>query len=404
MIGNLATPVKASAGAPEVEVLLLCARLSTDREKIERTGSLLREGLDWHCLLEMAQEHGMVPLLYRHLNDHYQDLIPAAVLDRLRKEFNRNKLCNLMLAGELVELLALFERHGIPAIPYKGPVLAASVYGNLALRKSGDLDLLLRREHVREARDLLVNRGYAPLAELNREQERIFFRFEREYWLTHKDLPIDVELQWQLMPKQFPFPLDVESLRGRLQEAQVGGTSVLTISPEDLLLILCVHGAKHFWERLHWICDVAEVVEAYCGMDWERVIEEATARGSDRMLSLGLFLANDLLGAELPEEVLRIVHSDPVVRTLAGEVCGWLFQGVDGSRGVLEGSEFHPFHFRVRRRLRDKLRYWMRTVITPNHADWLDVPLPESLFPLYYLFRPVRLAGKYGGRLLERAS
>ena len=32
---------------------------------------------------------------------------------------------------------------GIAAIPYKGPVLAAAVYGNLALRTFSDLDILV---------------------------------------------------------------------------------------------------------------------------------------------------------------------------------------------------------------------------------------------------------------------
>jgi hypothetical protein len=388
----------------EAELLLLCARISVDREKVGRIGLLLQGGLDWERLLKMAQRHGLVPLLYRHLNDHHPDLVPAAALNQLRDAFARNKLRNLMLVGELVELLALFERHGIAVIPYKGPILALSVYGDLALRKFGDLDLLLSREHVRQARDLLIKRNYVPLVELDHVQERAFFRFYREYRLMHKNLPVHVELQWRIMPKQFPFSLDVESLRARLQEVRVGGNSILTISPEDLLLILCVHGTKHFWERLHWICDVAEVVDAHRGMNWERLVDDAVTTGSERMLSLGLFLANDLLGAELPEEVSHIVRLDPEVRTLAEEVRGWLFQGIEGSRGLLESSEFHPFHFKIRRRLRDKLSYCIRTVITPNNADWLSVSLPESLFPLYYLLRPIRLAGKYGSRLLRAVS
>lgn len=393
-----------TGGNPEAELLLLCSRVSIGLKKMERMEALLQEEIDWERLLRMAKEHGMTPLLYRHLSSNFPELVPAEMLARLREQFNQNSLRNLLLAGELLQLLDLFERHGIPVVPYKGPVLATLAYKNLSLRKSGDLDLQLPRQHVREARDLLVSRGYSPRSRLDEAQEAAFLYFEREYGLTHDELLIDVELQWRVMPLQFPFPLEVDSLRGGLQRVSLGSGSVKTFAPEELLLILCVHGTKDFWECLYLVCDVAEIIDVHRGMDWERLIEEATATGSERMLYLGLFLARDLLGAELPEKVWRRVCSDPGVEELAGEVYTWLFRESGDSRGMLAGSEFHHLHFRVRKRPRDKFRYWLRTVVTPNYADWLHRPLPEHLFFLYYLVRPMRLAGKYGRRLLERVT
>ncbi len=131
-------------------------------------------------------------------------------------------------------------------------------------------------------------------------------------------------------------------------------------------------------------------------------MERAVALGSERMLLLGLHLAHELLGADIPENASRRIKTDPVVGELAAEVYEGLFQKHEESRGVLEGSLFHSFHYRMHERRRDRFNYTLHTMIDPNVADWARYPLPECLFPLYYVIRPLRLAGKYGHRLARR--
>jgi len=58
----------------------------------------------------------------------------------------------------------------------------------------------------------------------------------------------------------------------------------------------------------------------------------------------------------------------------------------------------------MREHLRDKIWYLVDAAMTPTVRDWTLLPLPEYLFPLYHVVRPVRLTGKYGRRLLRRLS
>src|SRR5262249_32026760 len=130
---------------PEAEILLCSARVYLDASSAERIRDLLQQDIDWDYLLSTATAQGVMPLLHWHLNRDFQDALPKPFSRDLHHLFQRNALNNLYLTGELLKALNLWETHGIAAIAFKGPTLAASVYGSLALRQSGDLDILLRR-------------------------------------------------------------------------------------------------------------------------------------------------------------------------------------------------------------------------------------------------------------------
>lgn len=391
----------------EDELLLRCARISRDPEVEARIKVLLQQSVDWDYLLRLAAKHRGTPYLYWHLRTLSPEYVPTNVSQQLRHYFQRNSLRNLSLMGELLKRLRGFEEHGITAVPYKGPVLAAGIYGSLALREFIDIDILVREQDLTRARELLTSLGYRQEMSLNQDQEAAFLRSQREYVFSGNGGAV-VEIHWAVTPRNYSFPLDTEDLWERLQEVSLGGATIPTLSPEDLLLILCVHGSKHLWHRLAWVCDVAELVQKYEAMDWTQLIERAGSLGGQRMLFLGLFLANTLLGAALPKKVLQLVGDDRKVEILARQVQEWLFEE-DESRGVLakgnwDSSQFHPFRVTMRERTRDKLRYCANVALVPSVEDWNAVPLPKPLFPLYYLLRPIRLTGRYGKRTIGQIA
>jgi hypothetical protein len=322
-------------------------------------------------------------------------------LGQLRDNFHDNSRRNLFLTGELLNLLTLFETHQIPAIPFKGPVLAASVYENLALRQFLDLDILIHTQHVAKARELIVSQGYRRQFDLNDSQEAAYIRWYPAHGFVREDGKVVVDLHWAMTSRGFSFRLDPERLWEHPEAISLGGKELLTLSPENLLLFLCVHGGKHSWERLGWICDIAELIRSRKGMDWRTVMDQARALKSERMLFLGLYLASDLLEATLPEEVGAKVHSDPAVKSLATQVCERLFRELDSQPGLFEGWRFQ---LRIRDRLRDGCRYCFGLVMTPTGLELTLISLPALLFPLYYVLRPMRLVLKHGRKLIGAKS
>jgi hypothetical protein len=376
---------------PEDELLVCCAKTCLDQEETLRIQSLVQKNIDWSFLIQTALKHGVISLLYQSLKKTCPDSVPADVLNQLHDYSIANTIRNMSLTDELFRILQIFELHNIPAIPYKGPVLAASVYGDIALRQFSDLDILIQERDVLKVKDLLMSQGYRPEIKLNNTQEKVFLRFQRDCKFFRDDSRSIVEIQWGITQRYFPVVSDIKHLWERLETESIDGKDVKTFSPEDYVLILCLHGFYHCWERLEWICDIAELIRVHQKMDWIRVMEQARAQGIERILLLGLLLTSDLLKVAIPEEVSQKIQADSLVKSLAAKMNRILFPEPNFSR---KDFECFLLQTKIWGRLRDKVRYCLGRLMTPNAADW-TLPLPAFLFFLYYFIRPIRLLRTY---------
>lgn len=376
----------------EHELLLACATTRADAERVAHVRSLLGRELDWSYLLQAAKRHAVLPLFARQLEKNAPaGSVPAAHLQTLRHSFRDNAARNLYLTGELLRILRIFDGQGIEAVPYKGPALAVSAYGDLTLRRFIDLDIMVRKRDVMRAKELLLADGYQPQTPLTRTQESAILRTQHNLAFTRERGRLVVELHWDIAPNRFSASLDAEQLWTRLVPLSLNGVEIKSLKPEDLLLSLCVHGSKHLWERLAWVCDVSELVAAHPALDWEWLLDLARRTGNERMLYLGLRLASELLAAPLPRPVRERIDADDAIRQLSAGIAARLFdESGYRSPGLLENIKFN---LHVRRRWRDKARY-LQFVLAPTDGDFAALSLPSSLTFVYYFLRPFRLLFK----------
>lgn len=377
------------------EVVLACAHTGWDEARRARLDALLRGPVDWDAVARIAGAHGLVPLIERQLSRVGPPVVPYALLERLGERCRETTRWNLLLAAELLRLLEDFGRAGVPVVPFKGPVLAMTVYGDLGLRDFFDLDLLLRPSDVARAREVLRARGYRPAFELTPAQERVLLRRHYELPFVRAGDATVIELQWRIGPRHFALTLDVDHLQRPLVYPTVLGRKVASLAPEDLLLVLCVHGTKHLWRRLAWVVDVAETLHAHPEIDWPVMLRTARRLGGERMLLLGLALARDLLGTAIPGPALARLEAEPAVATLAGRCREVVSTRAPKTPSLIEAG---VFHLRARERLRDRVRYVAGVILATTPGDWAVASLPGWLFLLYYPLRFVRLAVKYGAR------
>src|SRR4051812_10793425 len=384
--------MSAAEGRPELALLLGCARPELSPRQAAQVRALAEGTVDWPRVIEAAGWHGLQPLLYRHLADYCPEAVPAARLTELRDCYQANRGRALLLTGELAALLTLFQEQGVLAIPFKGPVLAVALYGDVGLREFGDLDLFVRRRDVPLVGALLEARGYEQLFRLASRQEAASLRSHRgQHSFVHPRTGVVVDLHWELTLAFLGAGLDADGAWERRGTVAVAGRPLPTLCPEDLLLILCVHGAKHCWERLEMVCAVAALVTCHEDLGWGRVLAEASRLGETRMVFVGLLLAHELLAAPLPAGVLARARADGGATAVARDVAASLRRGVRPARGRL--SEV-VLHLRTIESRRARLGYAFRLAV-PTVEDWALLPLPRGLGFLYYPLRLIRLVGTH---------
>lgn len=344
---------------PEARLLLCCARTDMNRDRVEQARSLASLPLDWEFLCAAADKHRLTQLLFRNLSAITPDCMPPAIRARLRHQFYTNAGSNLKLANALISLLQKFSTAAIPVIPFKGSILANGTYGKLALRQNYDLDLFIGEQDIEKSQQLLADEGYVF--------DEIFDRAAR-YRNPASD--VEVDLHWAFTPRYFHHSVEFDKLYARTRVEFLLDYPVKTFSPEDFLLILCLQVAKDCWERqqqlehLSKVCDIAEHLRANPLLEWSQVMQRARQEGLERIFHCGLIMARELLGAELPQQVLSTIESDYKARRCTQKMCRSIFTDGD-TLSPLENPYFSMglrfrqlwFYLGIRERYRDRIKH-----------------------------------------------
>lgn len=379
-------PFDKNAFQREWPLLLECASPFPEASKL--TG--LIQAADWPRLLLLAEEHGVVGHLAAALQKVDGDLVPRDVQKTLADRQRAQVLFSLRITAELFAVLERFDAAGIEALVVKGPVLSVQAYGDPAIRSYGDLDLLVRQRNIRQATELMMASGYVakvPLAVIDAG------KIPGQYLFHKPDTKLLVELHNDRTLRYFPRRLPFEKFCARQIRVPLDAHKAPALSVEDELVFISIHGAKHFWERLIWVADVAALVTRQPGIDWRRVAATAEEVGAKRMLHTGLRLAADLLKARLPEIAQAEVGADAVAAQLSHRLSDWLPAAGYAPPGLLERA---LFRMRMRGGIFSGPAYLLRLSLSPTEEDWQE-GLEESRHSFFEAVRrPFRLARKHG--------
>ncbi len=395
----------------EQRLLLGCLRVPLSPAESGELRELCGRELDWEAVLSLSARHRVGSLVFWSLQAVGWGAAPEWARERLSRAFHIHASHTFALARELLRVSGLLEAAGVPMVSLKGPTLALSAYGSVALRQFSDLDILVPRAQVLHARRILIENGFRSRLELARAQEAAHLRDDSVFDLVRDDgldgRPTDLELHWALTARAFARPIAFEHVNLRLHRKPLVGGAACQLDPADLLIMLCVHGTKHLWERLQWITDISQLLRqaelasngsAGSGeaLDWERVRGLAVRFRAERMVALGLVLAHDVLQAPVPPQVLAWARALPPVEALAEQVRSRLFAepGEAGPNGEanLAGTWFL---MRAMDSWSDRARFALHIATTPPAEERAALVLPGPLERLRPLVRSSRLIASH---------
>jgi hypothetical protein len=354
-----------------------------------RLADMLRS-VEWSRLLTLAEDHGVEGHLAASVHRLEGALVPPEIRQTLTDRKRAQTFFTLRLNAELFRLLEQFSANGIGAVVIKGPVLAVQAYGDPAMRSYGDLDLLVRQRDIRRATELMITAGYAPAVPLSAIDAG---KIPGQYLFSKPDSGLLIELHNDLTLRYFPRRLPLEEFFARQIRVRVDAHDVPALSVEDELVLICIHGAKHFWERLMWVADVAALCSRQTGIGWDRVADSACSVGAERMVHTGLRVASDLLKAQLPGKVQAAVLADGMAARLAEQCRKWLPAGGNATQSLFERA---VFRLRMRGGLLSAPAYLLRLSFSPTEEDWNESQPGSHRGFLDAISRPFRLARKYG--------
>ena len=307
------------------ELLLHCLREEPDASELERLTFS-----DWHDLMQAARSHAVLYLLYHRLKkQNFDSLIPTDILQTLRTGYFELAWRTNSLYNDLAKILKALQQKNIPVIPLKGTYLAQTVYSNIALRPMADIDILVKKNDLLKAREQLLGLGYSPSREIDIEIVQTYSQHLPP--MVKQDSP-PVELHWTLEAPTTPFTIDIEGLWRRAQPIFIAGADALTLSPEDLLLHLCLHTSAHhlYSNGLQAFCDIRETIRHYRDeLNWEILQNRASEWGAGNAVYLTLSLAKSLLDADVPDALLDRLKPEKETRLPLADAEQLIFNGSD---------------------------------------------------------------------------
>lgn len=348
---------------------------SPDRATLPLTAEAYAE-VPWPDVVRAARRHRVLPLLYVALKTHAREAVPGPVLKALRSSFVKRYHYVHRLQAELDRVRTVLREAGIPSVAFKGPVLAAMAYQDLKLRPFSDLDVMIPVEAVPDATAALAEEGWQAAHPLQPDYGawwRTYYPWHRPHGnangyvrrTEHGAYALALDLHWGLASRYFQLGFDPSDWWSRTQEVALpDGSTVTTFSDEDTFIFLCMHGTKHEWDRLSYVCDLAAFLTSHPAMDWDTVLERAAALRLRRMVLVGLWLAQHLLGAPQQPAAEAALAADPRVERLGRQVVRFL------QADKVERSEAFRFHLDIRDRRRDALgTLWYNTTLALGSAS-----------------------------------
>ncbi len=364
-------------------LLLLCGQ--HNNENIAEAKLLLAKPFNWTRLIALSERHRLLPHLYKSIKE-ISSSISADIPSELKDKYFLQTEHVLRLASEGVRLSSLFNQHGVSNILLKGPFLSDQIYGDVALRPSRDIDMLVLPEHVEQVDGILLSEGYRmvyPDFSLSRKQKSFYQRHKNQVAYRNPQNGILIEVHWRLLSQTSLLPITTERVFADSQEQIIAGKPIRVLSPAQNFEFLCLHGSTHQWFRLLWLRDIVQILDVNLA-NLDGVLINAKKNNNEKPILQAIMLANLFFGTSYPVDEKSAKSVKGIVIHAATAIISE--EKLTLSRGLTR-FRLPIYKMRLKKGFIYKLNCW--SILQPTFNDWKMVRLPDRLFFLYFPMRPL---------------
>lgn len=376
------------------------------------TNTMPRQEMPLGCT-SLANSHGVLPLVYKTLKSlNAERLTPNAnnstpstlplkyLLSDLKSEYSQIAHRNMLMSAELIRIMKLLEENHIEALAFKGPTLAQMAYGDITLRQYVDLDILVDESDAFKAGKLMSENGHIAILPLTILSNTICLHTAKDFSLMSEAGGVHTELHWRLFEKKYNISLLSCAIDKKCQTVKINNNKIKTLQNELLLVYLCLHGAKHTFERIEWICDIDRLIRNST-VNWEETISISNQSHAERSFYLGLSLAHHLFYTTLPSNIIQNINSDNI-KILQSMTLKQMSEKNNDRSDVQKNKDTFFYQAKLFDQKSDMLRFYLSTFFKISTNDCQTFVLPEKLKFLYIILRPIRLVWNYTQKIFKK--
>lgn len=337
-------------------------------------------GIEWDLFIQLTMHHRVYPLIYTKLIKVDKKLIPKYILQTLYQEYKKNTFQMLQLSGEMEQISRLFSENQIRLLFLKGPAIAADIYGDISLRTSKDLDVLIPINNLEKAEKLLLSLGYEK-EEIPNVLNEWKWRYHHVTYF-HPQKNIQIEIHWRLEPRPSMEPT-FNQLWGQKRVSTITSYPVYILGKEDLFLYLISHGARHGWFRLRWLVDIDQMLRK--GFDLEKTNIILKNHRKRHLGGQALILTSTLLDTPINDK-MKILTEGSRSKKLAQMAIFFIKEKMP-LHIITSTNYYRRYLFSLQS---SNLQRILRIMILfyPSSTDVTTLRLPKHLHLCYFPLRP----------------
>ncbi len=405
--------------------MITCCQTDLSREDIDFIHTSLNdEHITLNTLIRLASQHGILPLVYKTLlalnadtlvvktkegcknlspydHDSYLSAEHTTLntfLSKLKSRYHDIAQRNMLMSAELIRIMRLFKENNIEALAFKGPTLSQMAYGDITLRQYSDLDILIDETQVAFAGEILQKNSYKLLYPQKVLTNKTCLSTLIDVGFLHNN--VHIELHWKLLQAKHAGKDALTQAQNFKKDITINAYHISSLANELLLVYLSLHGSKHAWERIEWICDIDRLIRTQ-EFDWGKSIEIAASSKLKRAYFLGLELAHHFFNTPLPEHILNEIKKANI-GTLKQMTITQFNTALETESAFSKNKKIFFYQLKLFESISDKIGFILHTFFKISPADCMTYTLPDGFKFLYIILRPIRLISSYIKRVFIR--
>ncbi len=378
--------------SPERKIETISAYFAIPRDNdprsIDQIKKTVESDFDWKNFFNQAQKEGLAPIIYKRMlkNEAIKSVIAPEVHSKFKKSYYAVVRCNLLLLEHTKSVLKAFQDESIKALILKGIMLAEVVYKDIGARPMGDIDILIKKDDLAKADQVLLSLGYTKprYYQSYLENQNPNSINSLMYNIDNSMRPA-IHLHWHLINSTWPLDywvkkIDMQRIWDQAELIRIGDLEVFTLAGYHLLIYLSLHAFTHGFDRLILVSDIAEVLQRDKDtIDWDIVKTESERFCASLIIYYVLYYTQQRLNITIPE----IEHIRPEKIGFPEKRLEMLFK--DAVRGY---KLSYLTYLLLHKRLPDKVRFIWKTIFPSRLTLANNLNLsPDEISSLSYCKR-----------------